>query len=241
MPALSLFQEPVLLDRKEHMSLRLKKAFDLDFAKDINSVPLAGFEFFETSRDFPVVFAKSGDSEFIPLVLLSLRSKSHMLGPDWKGVYIPAAIRRYPFALTDGKVLFDKRAPELQEKEGEALFKENGENSDFLNRIIEFLGHVEHQFKHTRDYCKACVEHDLLTPFKAQVEFEKGKRMRFDNFSVIDVKKLNQLPEGQVKDWFYKGWLAWSYAHLHSLGAMSRLIRRERQADMASESHPAEA
>jgi hypothetical protein len=241
MPGLSFFQEPALLHRKEHMGLRLKKAFDLDFAKDTNSVPLAGFEFFETSRDFPIVFAKAGDSEFIPLVLLSLRSKGHSLGGDWKGVYVPATVRRYPFALIDGKVVFDKRAPQLQEKEGEALFKENGENSDFLNQIIEFLGQLDHQFKLTREYCKACVENDLLTPFNAQVEFEKGKRMRFDNFSVIDVKKLNNLPGGQVKDWFYKGWLAWSYAHLHSLGAMSRLIKRERQSDTIRESQPAEA
>jgi hypothetical protein len=241
MSALSFFQEPALLDRKEHMGLRLKKAFNLDFVKDINSVPLAGFEFFESSRDFPVVFAKASESEFIPVVLLSLRPKGHSLGADWKGVYVPASVRKYPFALSDGKVIFDKQATQLQEKEGEALFKEDGQNSDFLNQIIEFLGHVDNQFKLTREYCKACVDNDLFTPFNAQVEFEKGKRMRFDNFSVIDVKKLNSLPEEQVKSWFYKGWLAWSYAHLHSLGAMSRLIMREYEDKTAREARPMQA
>jgi hypothetical protein len=230
MTTLLIYQEPVALDRKEHRNLRLKKMDSLSFIQGLNSVPVAGKEFFEASRELPVVFIKDKDGLFVPIALLSLQPKGNKLGDDWGGIYMPAFIRRYPFVLANGKVVFDKQAPELQETAGEPLFKEDGENSDFLNKIIEFLGFMDAQFKLTHDYCHACVQHDLFTPFKVQVNLGNDKAMRLDSLYIIDEKKLNKLPDEQITDWFHKGWLAWSFAHLHSLGAVSRLAKREREA-----------
>jgi hypothetical protein len=241
MATLHFYQEPVALDRKVHQSLRMGKPLNLDFAKDLNSVPVAGIEFFEASRELPVLFTKNSEGEFIPMVLLSLQPKGHNIGDNWSGIYMPAFIRQYPFALAQGKVIFDKQAPQLQEKEGEALFNENGENTDFLNKLIEFLGNTEGHFKITRDYCQACASNDFFTPFKAQVKVGEARPMRLGNLFMIDQSKLNSLPDEQIKDWFRKGWLAWSYAHLHSLGAIPRLIKRERQAGAEQESRPAKA
>jgi hypothetical protein len=229
MAMLSIYQEPVLLDRNQHRGLRLKKQSNFDFAKNFNSVPVAGPEFFEASRDWPVVFNKGGEGEYLPMVLLSFRLQGNTMGDNWGGVYMPAFIRRYPFALAEGKVLFDKKAPHFQEQEGEALFGDDGENTDFLNKIMEFLAFTDAQFRATREYCQACASNDFFTPFKAQVRNDEGKQMRLDNLFILDETRLNKLPDGQIGDWFRKGWLAWSYAHLHSLGAVPRLVKRERE------------
>lgn len=226
----SIYREPAVLNRNEHRSLRFNKQANSDFAKNFNSVPLTGIEFFEASRELPVLFNKSGDGKFIPLALLSLRSKGNNLGNNWGDVYMPAFIRRYPFALVEGKLIFDKEAPQLQEKEGEALFKQDGENTDFLNKIMEFVAGIDTQAKLTREYCQACADNEFFTPFQAPAKGGDGKLMRLDNLFVIDEKKLNALPDAQIKEWFHKGWLAWSYAHLHSLGALPRLVKREREA-----------
>ncbi len=227
MATLLIYQEPVLLDRKEHRNLRLKKSENLDFAKHLNSVPIAGFEFFEASRELPVLFARNEEGEFIPFALLSFQRDGHQLGNNWGDIYMPAFLRRYPFGLADGKVIFDKQASELQEQTGEPLFKADGENSDLFNTIIEFLGQVDRQFKLTREYCEACAKNDFFMPFKAQVKISKDKAMRLDTLYIIDEKKLKNLPDEQIKDWFHKGWLAWSFAHLHSLGAVPRMLKRE--------------
>jgi hypothetical protein len=237
----SIYQEPALLDRNEHRDLRLKPQPNFDFVKNLNSVPVAGPEFFETSRDWPVVFSKGGEGEFMPMALLSLRLQGNTMGDNWGGVYMPAFIRRYPFALADGKVLFDKKAPHLQQQEGEALFGEGGENSDFLNKIIEFLAYTDVQFKVTREYCRACADNDLFTSFKAQVRNDEGTQMRLDNLFIIDEQKLKQLPDEQIGNWFRKGWLAWSYAHLHSLGAVPRLVKRDRENAARRQTDPTEA
>lgn len=224
----SIYREPVVLNRNEHRGLRLNKQANPDFAKNFNSVPLVGIEFFEASRELPVLFNKSGDGKFIPLALLSLRSKSNNLGNNWGDVYMPAFIRRYPFALVEGKLIFDKEAPQLQEKEGEALFEQDGKNTDFLNKIMDFVTNIDAQAKLTREYCQACADNEFFMPFK-EVRGSDDKRVQLDNLFVIDEKKLNTLPEEQINDWFRKGWLAWSYAHLHSLGALPRLLKRELQ------------
>lgn len=241
MAMLLIYQEPVLLDRHQHRSLRLKKLPTLDFAKNFNSIPIAGPEFFQASRELPVVFSKGSDGEYMPLALLSFGSQGNHIGDSWGDVYMPAFFRRYPFALAEGKVIFDNKAPQLQEQEGEALFREDGENTDFLNKIMEFLAHTDAQFRATREYCQACAGNDFFTPFKAQVRTGEGKRLRLDNLFIIDEGKLNSLPDEQIRDWFRKGWLAWSYAHLHSLGAVPRLAKREREVAASRQNGSAEA
>lgn len=229
MPTLLFYQELVALDREEHRNLRLKKSDNLDFAKDVNSVPLTGVEFFEASREMPVLFTKGPNEEFIPIALLSLQQKGNNLGDDWDNIYIPAFIRRYPFARVGDNIVFDKQAPHMQEAEGDALFKEDGSNSDFLNKIISFLNHVDTQFKDTAEFCQACIKHELFVPFNVQVNVEKDKPLHLGSLFKIDEKKLSELSDEEVTAWFRKGWLAWCFAHLHSLGALRRLVKRERQ------------
>lgn len=242
MATLLFYQELVALDRQEHRNLRLKKTDNLSFADGVNSVPLAGVEFFEASRELPVLFTKDANDEYVPLALLSLQFKGHNLGNHWNEIYIPAFIRRYPFArTTDGNIVIDKQAPHLQEEEGDLLFKEDGTNSEFLDTVIGFLNYMDAQFKMTAEYCQACARLDLFTPFKVQVNVDKDKPVRLDSLFMIDEKKLKDLPDDQVKDWFRKGWLAWSYAHLHSLGAVKRLAKRQRQAGAAQKAEPAGA
>ena len=236
MAELLFYRELALLDRNEHRKLRLKKLPNLDFAKGVNSVPIAGVEFFDASRDLPVLFTRTDEDGFVPLAVLSFQSTGNNLAEDWGDGYIPAFIRRYPFALTsDGRFLFDKQSPHLQEEEGEPLFKESGENTEFLNNIGGILNRLDGQFKATREYCEALAKLEMLIPFKAQVKIEKDKAVRLDNLFVIDEKKLNELPDEEVTNWFRKGWLGWSFAHLHSLGAVPRVAKRDRQAKSTAE------
>jgi len=47
--------------------------------------------------------------------------------------------------------------------------------------------------------------------------------LRLGGPGVVDEARLQQLDAETVDAWFRKGWLAWIYAHLHSLGALKRL------------------
>ena len=237
MTALLFYGEPVFLDREQHKNLKYKASSDFSYTEKVNSVPLTGIEFFEVSRDMPVLFHKNAKGEFSPLALLSLMEGGHkQLGEKgrWLDSYIPAFVRRYPFAMTkEGSVCFDKSSPQLNEKEGELLFTEQGENSDALNDIINFLNNYDHQNKLTQAYCSACVEQSLFTPFSLKILPTDEKPLRLEGLYMVDEEVLNKLPDDKLAQWFRSGWLAWTYAHLHSLGAFYRLVKK--QQDNASE------
>ena len=230
MPELLFYKDPAPLNREIHKELKYQSSADYRFTEDINSVPLTGIEFFEGSRDMPVLFSRDNDGKYFPLALLSLMESGHKQLDDsghWENSYVPAFVRRYPFALTDeGTVCFDQEAGQLGE-DGEALFDTEGENSETLNNIINFLNNYDQQYKNTRAYCDECSELELFAPFNLQVLVDKDNPLRLEGLYAIDENKLGELPEDKINHWFKSGWLAWSYAHLHSLGALKRLLKKQ--------------
>ncbi len=61
----------------------------------------------------------------------------------------------------------------------------------------------------------------------------KNKVLKLDNLYMIDVAKLNKLPDEKVVEWHKKGWLALAYAHLNSLSSFQRLLQRQKEHEKA--------
>lgn len=210
MAELLFYREPTLLDRAGHAALRYTPSPDFGFSRDVNSVPLLAVEFFEASRSLPVLFADDAQDRRFPLALLSLANDHNaQLATDgrWTGGYTPAFVRRYPFALDgDKNVCFDGDAPSFT-----------------LQGVIGFLQEFDAEHARTREFCDALQAKDLFKPFVLQVITADKQTARLGGLSAIDETRLQQLDAATVDEWFRRGWLAWIYAHLHSLGALKRL------------------
>ena len=104
MTSLIFYTKPVGLNKSEHKNLKIvPQSDDFAFATKTNSVILAGVEFTEAAKDFPIVFAEAGGN-IVPVALLGLRNEQNLFVNDdgsWAGRYIPAFIRRYPFILSE--------------------------------------------------------------------------------------------------------------------------------------------
>ncbi|WP_086933750.1 SapC family protein [Agarilytica rhodophyticola] len=238
MASLLFYQNPVPLDKEKHKNLKLKKLDNLNFTSETNSVPVAGFEFFQCSRNHPVMFVKNANDDFVPVALLSLMAKGHNLGDVWEGVYIPSFVRRYPFVLEEQKgiVMVDLDAPHLQEEEGDALFDEKGEPSEALQEIMRFLENVDQGYRLTQDYIQALKEKDLLKPCQGTIKFT-DTTLKLDHLFVVDEKEFHSaLSDEEIVDWYKKGWIAWTYAHIHSIGAIPEVVKRLPQAKTAAKS-----
>lgn len=232
MASLLFYQAPTALDRNQHKNLKLNAQNSLSFTSESNSIPVAGFEFFQTSRDFPILFIKNAKEEFMPIAVLSLKEKGHDLGDRWEGLYIPSFVRRYPFALGDkGVVVFDQEAPHIQEKEGKALFDDEGEATDSLKEVVKFLELVDRGFRTTTEFSKALAEKGLLETFKGSVKFS-NTTVKLEHLYAINEKKLHEaLNEKECYEWFNKGWLGWAHAHLHSLSSLGLVAKRSSKAN----------
>lgn len=222
------YKKPVPLKKTDHLKLKLKRPENLKFADKANSVPVAGSEFFACSRNHPVMFVKNSSDEFVPIALLSFTSEGHNLGDHWEGVYIPAYVRRYPFVLEANKgiVMFDEEYAQLQEEEGEALFDDKGEATETLQNIVKFLEQVDRGYRATEGYVKALVEKDLLKPCQNTIKFSDNT-LKLDSLYVIEEKAfVEALSDEEVVEWFKKGWIAWTYAHLNSVGSFGEVVKR---------------
>lgn len=231
MSELLFYRQPVALNREKHRDLKFSPNTKFRFSSEVNSVPVTGIEFFEASRDLPILFSRSEAGHYFPLALLSLRNNSHSLVDDegnWSGNYVPAFIRRYPFAMTDNQtVCFDEQSEQFSGDKGEPLFNDEGENTETLNNIIQFLNQFDGAFKRTREFCDQVQKVELFKPFNIQVLAGDNKPVRLEGLYIIDETKLLEVGQEQVMQWFKGGQLAWVYAHLHSLGALKQLSKRQ--------------
>ena len=63
----------------------------------------------------------------------------------------------------------------------------------------------------------------MLTDVAANVSLPGGERFTMAGLMMVDERKLQALPDGQVMRLFRSGELAWIYSHLLSIGNFARL------------------
>lgn len=247
MPSLLFYDNPVALNKEAHKDLKIDGAIaNFSFASDTNSVILAGVEFTEAAKEYPVVFAQAGDG-MVPVALLGLRNNENLYVDakgQWDARYIPAFVRRYPFVLAETgdegqrMVCIDESFSGFGEKKGEPLF-ENDEPTPVLQQAIDFLEEYQRQYVRTERFITRLRELDLLMSLNAKVDMADGQQFSLTGLMVVDEKKLLELEDAKALEFFKSGELAWVYCHLMSLGNMSRMIDRiAKSSDAVATSEP---
>lgn len=235
MADLIFYQQVASLDKEKHGKLRLAQNRSLDFSRETNSVPLVAGEFVEAAREFPIGFVQAGDQSFLPVALLGLRKSENLFvkaDGQWNGRYLPAFIRRYPFApleAGDGQMLVcvDEKAACLSEEgDGVQLFAENGP-SPVLTEMLTLLQEYQAQALRTQVFCQRLVECNLLVESDAHAKLGDGSDFfSLSGLYVVDQNRLQALTAEQVLAFFSAGEWGLIYAHLLSLGNIQQLAER---------------
>ncbi|MCH7343825.1 SapC family protein [Pelomonas sp. CA6] len=234
-----MYSSLVALDREQHRKLRLKTDLSsLDRVAGLNSVFLAVVEFADACKDFPIVFVRVGTpaegqpQAVAPLAVFGLKPGSNLFVKDgqWTGRYMPAYVRRYPFAMArlaegsqDMAMVFDGGWEGLSETEGNALFNDDGEPSEFLLGAKSFVENFEVESERTRLACEELMTLDLLRDMRFEATLPNGEKIDVEGFLTVDEEKLAALDDAKVAQLFRNGLLALIEMHRVSLGNMSRL------------------
>ncbi|MGB0214491.1 MAG: SapC family protein, partial [Alteromonas oceani] len=145
----------------------------------------------------------------------------------WNAPHIPMNIIRYPFDVRpDGDklgVYIDENS-DLIKEEGQPLFKEDGNPSDFLNNRQQLLGDLANSEMLTQQFVSKVVELDLLNPMQLRVQYSNGQGRNVGGILTIDEKKLVELSDEQVVELHRAGFMGALYAMMLSLGQLNRLI-----------------
>ncbi|WP_082536260.1 MULTISPECIES: SapC family protein [unclassified Roseateles] len=236
-----MYGELLPLDREVHKNLKL----DTDKAvvsrvADQNSVFLAAVEFADACKEYPIVFVRAGSAgednkpAVAPLAVLGLRAGSNLFvdGDKWTGSYVPAYVRRYPFAMArlDGSetnlaVCYDHKWPAFNDTTGEALFKD-GQPTEFLLNAKAFLENFEQEAERTRLICNLLVEMDLLQDMRFEATLPNGEKFDVEGFLALDEKKYAELADDKVLQLHRNGLIALIEMHRLSLTNMNRLVSK---------------
>jgi hypothetical protein len=247
MANLLFYKTPVALNKVAHKDTRIKPLNnDFGFARDTNSVIVAGVEFSEAAKDYPIVFAQAGEG-IVPVALLGLRNAENLfVKPDgsWDARYIPAFVRRYPFVLAEtgqGQeqrvVCIDEGFAGFNQADGELLF-ENEEPTPMLKQAIDFLEEYQKQYLRTEAFLKRLQELDLLVSLNAKVDLVSGEQFSLTGLMAVDEKKLLGLSDELALQFFKSGELGWVYCHLMSLGNLGGMVNRVAGVPKADDAAP---
>ena len=239
---LLFYETPVPVNATRHAKTSIEPG-DYSFAREVNSVPLAAAEFAAAAAEYPIVFAGEGEN-VVPSVILGLDgSNNAFIAEDgtWQGSYVPAFIRRYPFVLSDqddaGKqtLHLDEGYPGINtEGRGEALFDAEGEQTEYIAKVLAFVQEYQAQHMRTQVYARKLAELELLKPMQANFTLPSGEKRRLSGFRTVDREKLKALPEETVAEMFRTDELECTYLHLFSARHFNSLAERVSSAAQAA-------
>lgn len=234
MTSMIFYSKPVALNKGQHKDLKIVPQVDnFSFASHTNSVILAGVEFTEAAKDFPIAFAEAG-GKIVPVAVLGVRNEQNLFVTEdgkWDGRYVPAFIRRYPFILSETSepgqrmVCIDESFSGFSDEIGEPLFAA-GETTPVLQQAIDFLEEYQKQYTRTEMFVQRLRDNDLLMSLNAKVDMADGQQFSLTGLMVVDEKKLLAMDDDKALELFKSGELAWVYCHLMSMGNMAELVNR---------------
>lgn len=223
------------LDSTKHKNLRIKVDRSYAHVSQQNMVPLLASEFISASTNFPIVFVKQQDTgQFKSVGLLGLNAGENLIFADnqVRTNYIPANIKRYPFAAgaktadeSEMMLCIDENSALLNEKEGVEIFDENGKPSKATQQVTEFLTDILTKDAATDIFIAFLVEHDLLQPAEVKLTLgEEGVR-QLNGLYKVDEEALDELADEEALTLYKRKYFAAIYAHLASLNQFERLLQ----------------
>ena len=231
---LLIYERAVPVSQQRHRDWYIKTGTDYGFASKVNSVPLVAAEITVAAQTYPVVFA--GETDLVPVVLLGVRDGENLFVTKdgaWDAKYIPAFVRRYPFVFSstdEGKTFtlcLDEDFSGINtEGKGERLFDQDGERTQYLKNVLNFLQVYQAQFQRTQALCKKLAELDVFEPMQAQVRLKSGQSLTLGGFKVINRDKLKALPAETLGELARSDELEVIYAHLASLRNFGPMVER---------------
>lgn len=223
------YRSIVPLDREKHRLARMARPErPYAFAERTQFIPAVVDEFVAACRELAIVFMP-GVAQANAVFIVGLSGGQNMLvtpSGEWEGSYVPAFVRRYPFIRGDveGKdpvICIDPTFEGLNEKDGEAIF-DGEEQTAYLQAQVGFVNAYFEASRRSDEFMATLQRLDLLKSVSIDVK-TAGNAVALHGLLAVDEEKLNALPGKEFEKIRKAGWLPAIYAHLISLGAISRL------------------
>lgn len=226
-----MFEKVVPVNRERHAKTRIREIQGFGFAARFHIAYVTMHEFSRAAAVYPIVFVEDKDS-FRPVALLGLDAGENLfVGADgkWGAAYVPAIVRRYPFALagtgTEGQytICIDEGSDLVGTTEGSPLFDDKGEPTQVIENVKRYLSELQQMDQLTQQFAAWLKENNMFTPLNMRVR-DQDKVKNIAGCYVVNEERLNNLSDEKFLELRSKRFLPAIYAQLMSLAQVERLM-----------------
>ena len=233
-----MFEKVVPVNRERHARSKIREITSFGFAANFHIAYLTMHEFARAAAVYPIVFVEDKEKDaFRPVTLLGLDAGENLFVGEagkWEASYIPAIIRRYPFALAntgnDGQFTIcidegsDLVSLEGKDGEGSAMFDEKGEPTQVIENVKRYLTELQQMDQITLEFAKTMAELNMFTPLQMRVR-DGDREKNIAGCWVVNEERLNNLSSDKFLELRAKRYLPAIYAQLMSLAQIERLMK----------------
>jgi hypothetical protein len=195
--------KPTAVTKQTHSDKSWARFTSYSFAAETNLVAIVAAEIAKAVHAFPMGFVKTKDS-FRLVAVLSLKPGTNLfVAPNgqWLGSYIPSAFRSHPFLLADSEktdapiLCVDQDSGLIREDtSAEAFFDEQGELSQPVAGILDFLSQIEQNRKLTNQAVSVLADVGVIVEWPLKIK-QGDKESPITGLYMIDEQKLNSLED----------------------------------------------
>lgn len=224
----------VAVSSNHHSKIKIKDNDTLAQSKNSHFAPIVVQEFVPASQEFPITFIKDSETgQFRAIVLLGLKPEENLFYDNdaWQATYKPQGLTLFPFLLNQGEdqsiLCFDQSADLVNEAEGQPLFDEQGNQTQWLSEQGEKVVQYVEKTYATKNFIKLLLEHELLAPQTLNLKLENEESYSLNGLYAIDEKKLNALSDESFNAIRKTGAIPAIYAALLSMQRIHSLARKK--------------
>ncbi len=219
---------------ERHANKAWKRYTSYAFAALEPVIPLVGAELSKTAPVMPVGFIRK-DEHYQLMGITSLQTGQNLyVAPSgqWLGTYVPAALRGHPFRLLQPEgakeaILCVNEASGLvvdAGEGGEAFFDDQGQPSQALKDILNFLSEVERNRTVTQQAVNVLAEARLIVPWELNLK-QGEKIVPVTGLYRVDEAALTKLEDDAFLSLRRSGALPVAYAQLLAMNQLAVLER----------------
>lgn len=237
-----MFEKVVPVNRDRHASTKIREITSFGFASKFHIAYVTMHEFVRAAAVYPIVFLEDQEKDgFRPVALLGLDTGENLFVGEtgkWEATYVPAIIRRYPFALanTDQEgqftICIDEGSELVSDIEGAAMFDHNGQPTQVIENVKRYLSELQQMDALTHEFTKFLAENNMFTPLNMRVR-DNDRVKNIAGCYVINEERLNHLSDDRFLELRKKRYLPPIYAQLISLAQIERLMTLKEKNNLA--------
>lgn len=222
----------VQLNNIDHRDLRIDTRRSATLGDDVAFAATFPAEFRNLQAHYPILFRKDANGALSPVALLGFQEGHNLFldGERWDATYLPLAIERQPFLIGRGgddvTVHVDLDSPRVRTDAGEALFREHGGNTEYMDRVASVLLTLHNGLARVPAFIDALLALDLLESFVLDVELDDGSVNRLVGYYTINEERLRTLDAQALGDLHAAGHLEPVFMAVASVSNFRGLIDR---------------